>query len=119
MIDSDFKQIMCKFKTQSLLNNFRCADYTISWKDPDRSAGMDVEATKRNICEIIDSKGLKDKVIAEKLGITPQAVNKWRHKGTFLVIDNLYILSGMLGISIDELIVPNKWNEGAVFVESR
>jgi transcriptional regulator with XRE-family HTH domain len=53
------------------------------------------------------------------MGVTPQAVNKWRHKGTFLVIDNLYILSGMLGVSIDELIIPKTWKEQTFLIETR
>ena len=53
------------------------------------------------------------------MGVTPQAVNKWRHKGTFLVIDNLYILSGMLGVSIDELIIPKAWKEQTFLIETR
>ena len=56
-------------------------------------------------CSTIYSYGLKDKVIANQLGITPQAVNKWRHKGTFFVIENLYVLSGLLGVSVDKLLV--------------
>ncbi len=119
MPDSDFKQIRGKIKTRPLLNNCGCVDYMLSWQTPDRLSGMDFDATKRNICEMIKAKGLKDKIIAEKLGITPQAVNKWRHKGTFIVIDNLYILSGMLGINIEKLIVPRKWKEWSVLIETR
>ena len=94
-------------------------DYVAIWEEPDREKGLDLEATKKRVCELIKEKGLKDKTIADKLGITPQAVNKWRHKGTFLVIDNLYILSGMLGVSIDELIVPKAWKEQTFLVEVR
>ena len=68
---------------------------------------------------MIEAKGLKDKIIADRLGITPQAVNKWRHKGTFFVLENLYVLSGILGVSVDDLLVPiavKKWN---VLIEAR
>lgn len=71
------------------------------------------------MCELIKIRGLKDKIIADKLGITPQAVNKWRHKGTFFVIENLYVLSGLLDVSVDDLLVPvavKKWN---VLIEVR
>ena len=98
-------------ESSMFLNRDRYTDYTVNCKRPDRSSGMDLEATKKKICEMIKAKGLKDRAVAEKLGVTPQAVNKWKHKGTFIVIDNLYILSGMLGVSVDELIVPRKWKE--------
>jgi len=94
-------------------------DYVAIWEEPDREKGLDLEATKKRICELIKAKGLKDKIIADRLGITPQAVNKWRHKGTFFVLENLYVLSGILGVSVDDLLVPiavKKWN---VLIEAR
>ena len=94
-------------------------DYVAIWEEPDREKGLDLEATKKRICELIEAKGLKDKIIADRLGITPQAVNKWRHKGTFFVLENLYVLSGILGVSVDDLLVPiavKKWN---VLIEAR
>ena len=30
-----------------------------------------IEATKKRVCDLIKAKGLKDKTIADKLGITP------------------------------------------------
>ena len=94
-------------------------DYVAIWEEPDREKGLDLEVTKKRICELIKAKGLKDKIIADRLGITPQAVNKWRHKGTFFVLENLYVLSGILEVSVDDLLVPiavKKWN---VLIEAR
>jgi DNA-binding Xre family transcriptional regulator len=94
-------------------------NYIVTWEEPDRAKGLDLDATKKRVCELIKAKGLKDKTIAEKLGITPQAVNKWRHKGTFFVLENLYVLSGLLGVSVDDLLVPiavKRWN---VLIEVR
>lgn len=81
-------------------------DFIVTWDEPDRVKGLDLEATKKRVCELIKARGLKDRTIAEHLGITPQAVNKWRRKGTFFVIENLYALSGLLSVSVDELLVP-------------
>ena len=92
-------------------------DYVAIWEEPDREKGLDLEATKKRVCELIKEKGLKDKTIADKLRITPQAVNKWRHKGTFFVLENLYVLSGLLGVSVDELLVPIAVKKWDVFVE--
>ena len=93
-------------------------DYVAIWEEPDREKGLDLEATKKKVCELIKEKGLKDKTIADKLGITPQAVNKWRHKGTFFVIENLYALSGLLGVSVDELLVPRGYKKMNVLIET-
>ncbi len=106
MIKRSYDQLKNILERCGIIEPHNALDYFASWEEPDRSAGIDMEATKKRICELIKKKGLKDKTIAEKMGITPQAVNKWRHKGTFLVIENLYILSGLLGVSMDELIVP-------------
>ena len=119
MPNNSLRRILELIGSHTFCEMIGCAEYTVSCKWPDRASGMDMEATKKNICEMIKTKGLKDRAIAEKMGVTPQAVNKWRHKGTFLVIDNLYILSGMLGVSIDELIIPKTWKEQTFLIETR
>jgi DNA-binding Xre family transcriptional regulator len=93
-------------------------DYIATLEEPDKLKGLDMEATKQRVCDLIKTKGLKDKDIAEQLGITPQAVNKWRHKGTFFVIENLYALSGLLGVSVDELLVPRGYKKLNVLIET-
>ena len=72
----------------------------------DRLSGLDVAATQERIRILIERSGLKDKEISKALGVTPQAVNKWRHKGCFLDIENLLILSGLLRVDIEDLLVP-------------
>ena len=119
MSNNSLRRILEMIESRMLWEKYRCSDYTVSCKWPDRASGMDMEATKKNICEMIKAKGLKDRAIAEKMGVTPQAVNKWRHKGTFFVLENLYVLSGLLGVSVDELLVPiavRTWN---VLIEVR
>ncbi|WP_155991459.1 helix-turn-helix domain-containing protein [Oribacterium sp. FC2011] len=119
MPNNSLRRILEMIGSHTFCEMIGCEEYTVSCKWPDRASGMDMEATKKNICEMIKTKGLKDRAIAEKMGVTPQAVNKWRHKGTFLVIDNLYIISGMLGVSIDELIIPKTWKEQTFLIETR
>ncbi len=119
MPNNILRRILEMIDSHTFCEMIGCAEYTVSYKWPDRASGMDMEATKKNICEMIKTKGLKDRAIAEKMGVTPQAVNKWRHKGTFLVIDILYILIGMLGVSIDELIIPKTWKEQTFLIETR
>lgn len=105
MIDV-YRTIIKVLETHRKKHNPERIDYIVSWEEPDRVKGLDFEASKKKICELIAARGLKDKAIANQLGITPQAVNKWRHKGTFFVIENLYVLSGLLGVSVDKLLVP-------------
>lgn len=47
--------------------------------------------------------GLKQKQLALALGITPQAVNAWFRKGTEPSRANLYALSELFHVSVDEL----------------
>ncbi len=108
------EEIMSEYRVKKICSKI---DYIVDWEEPDRAAGLDIEATKNRICDMIKAKGLKDKAIADKMGITPQAVNKWRHKGTFLVVENLYILSGMLGVSVDDLLVPVTKKKCGVVIE--
>lgn len=79
-----------------------------SYSYEDRLSGLDVDATQEKLRYLLESRGLKDKEISKALGITPQAVNKWRHKECFLDIENLFILSGLLRVNIDEILVPRK-----------
>lgn len=68
--------------------------------------GLDMEATGANIGKIIKAMGYTDKQIAEKMGLSPQAVNKWRHGSCVPDIENLYILSNILGITVDRMLIP-------------
>ncbi len=42
-------------------------DYVAIWEEPDRVKGLDLEATKKKVCDLIKAKGLKDKIIADRL----------------------------------------------------
>ena len=49
-------------------------------------------------------KGLKQDELAEKLGISPQAVSKWETDQTCPDISLLPLLAKILGVSVDELL---------------
>jgi len=83
-------------------------------RSPIKQKKLDLKASMERIDALIKAKGLKDKNIAKYLNVTPQAVNKWRHKSTFIDIENLYALSGLLGVRVDDLLVPSEINEGNV-----
>jgi len=68
--------------------------------------GIDMEATGRKIGMLISDSGLTDKKFGEKMGLSVQAINKWRHGHTLPDIDNLFILSRIFGIKVDDFLVP-------------
>ncbi len=118
-MDDGYRKVMEIIETNRFRHRLGLLDYIAYWEEPDRVKGLDLEATKKRVCDLIKEKGLKDKTIADKLGITPQAVNKWRHKGSFFVIENLYVLSGLLGVSVDKLLVPVAVKKWEVLIEKR
>lgn len=73
---------------------------------PDRLSGIDITATKKKVSNLIKKSGKSDKEIANKIRVCEQAVNKWRNERSFMNLDNLYVLSGFLETSIDDLLVP-------------
>ena len=80
------------------------------YKDKYGFLGIDMEATGKRICELIDSSPFNDKDIAGFMGISVQAINKWRHNRNLPDIENLYILSKILRVKIDDIIIPRKYN---------
>ena len=68
--------------------------------------GIDIAATARTIEELINARSMSDKELSELMNVSVQAVNKWRHGKSFPDIENLYILSQILNVTIDELIIP-------------
>ena len=70
--------------------------------------GIDMEATSRRIAWFIDNSGLSDREFGESMGLTVQSINKWRHARNLPDIENLYILSRILGVKVDDFIVPKR-----------
>ena len=58
----------------------------------------------RRIAVLRKEKGLKQEELAEKLGISGQAVSKWENDQTCPDISLLPQLAGILGVSVDELL---------------
>ena len=68
---------------------------------------MNVTLGKR-IADLRREKGFKQDELAEKLGISPQAVSKWENDQTCPDISLLPSLAKILGVSIDELLSGKK-----------
>lgn len=64
---------------------------------------MTIEIANRLI-ELRKNKGLSQEELAEKIGISRQAVSKWERAESSPDIDNIIMLSRLYGISVDELL---------------
>ena len=69
---------------------------------------INMAATGANIRALIKNKGLKVADVQIRCGFnTPQAIFKWMRGDAMPSIDNLVILSHLLGVTIDQIIVIN------------
>ena len=63
-------------------------------------------ATMIRLGKLIDESGCTDKELGRLMGLSVQSVNKWRHGYSFPDIENLYTLSKILGVCVDDIFVP-------------
>ena len=68
----------------------------------------------KRIAALRHEKGLKQDELAEKLGVSAQAVSKWENDQTCPDISLLPLLSKTLGVSVDELLSGKQENAPAV-----
>ncbi len=64
---------------------------------------MTIEIANR-LVELRRNRGLSQEELAEKLGISRQAVSKWERAESSPDIDNIIMLSRLYGVSVDELL---------------
>ena len=57
-----------------------------------------------NLYELRREAGLSQEEFAEKLGVSRQAVSKWERGEAYPDTDNLITISGMFGVTLDELL---------------
>ncbi len=62
----------------------------------------------KRIAALRHEKQLKQDELAEKLGVSPQAVSKWENDQTCPDISLLPLLAKILGVSVDELLTGKK-----------
>ncbi len=48
--------------------------------------------------------GLSQEELASKIGVSRQAVSKWREQRLHLILDNLILLAKVYGVTLDELL---------------
>lgn len=107
---------------KSMMENgiFQSMGYCVLREVEDRISGIDVDATSERISNLINASGLDDKTISEQIRVTPQAVNRWRNKASLATVDNLYALSGILGIAMDNFFVAReKKLEPSIVIEAK
>ena len=68
--------------------------------------GIDMEATGKRIAGFIDNSGFSDKELGRIMGLSVQSINKWRHGRCLPDIENIFVLSRILGVKIDDFFVP-------------
>ena len=67
---------------------------------------IDMVATGKNIARLREAAGLTVKDLQDIFGFaTPQAIYKWQHGTAMPTIDNLVVLSSVLGVAIDDILV--------------
>lgn len=70
---------------------------------------IDIEATGRNIDRIRKAKGLSVKDIQEYMGLAGvQAIYHWISGKTLPTMENMYMLSELFGMSIDDILCGTK-----------
>ena len=70
---------------------------------------IDLVATGKNICDLRKAKGLTVADLQEYFGFeAPQAIYKWQAGKSLPSTDNLFALSHLLEVPIDEILIPIK-----------
>ena len=70
---------------------------------------IDMAATGRNISELRKARGLSVAALQEYFGFdAPQAIYKWQKGRSLPSTDNLYALSCLFEVSIEDILIPVK-----------
>ena len=68
---------------------------------------IDMIATGKNILSLRREKGFTVRDLQEYFGFEePQAIYRWQYGKTLPSVDNLYALSAILGVPMEEILVP-------------
>ena len=79
--------------------------------------GLDMKATGDQISKLINESGLNDKQLGEIMNLSVQSINKWRHGHNLPDIENMFILSRILGKRVDDFLVPMATEQPILEVE--
>lgn len=76
-----------------------------------RYNGIDIKATGNKIKSIMESNACSAKVLANSLGVSNQAVYKWLNGQALPSLENLYQISKLFNVKMDDIIVDNSYQE--------
>ena len=71
---------------------------------------FDPRRMSKKIKSLMEVNGYTDKKLAERIGVTEQCVNNWRHGSRLPDYYNLYELGKIFDVSMDELFGMTKRN---------
>ena len=81
---------------------------------------IDMKATGRNIKRIMRAKGISVKEVQKYLGLSaPQGIYHWLDGRSLPTVDNLYALSDLFRMPMDEIICGNRKYKPCVTLEDR
>ena len=74
-------------------------------------SGIDIKATGRKMKSIMETNGYSAKGLANSLGVSNQAVYKWLNGQALPSLENLYQISKLFNVKMDDMIVDNEHQE--------
>ena len=69
---------------------------------------IDEKLSGERMKKIMDEKGISITEVSKRIGISYEAVSKWIKGKSFPEANNLFLLSRILDVAVDELVVPKK-----------
>ena len=65
---------------------------------------IDMIGTGRNIEDMCKAHGMTTTQMADRIGVTPVAVFKWKTGRNMPTIDNFIAMAGIFGVKVDDII---------------
>ena len=66
---------------------------------------IDQEKSAEMMRKIMDEKSITASYIASKIGVSIATVSKWVNGKSFPEVNNLFLLSRILGVTVDDIVV--------------
>ena len=66
---------------------------------------IDLARTGANIARLQQVAGLTARELQDGLGVTAQAIHKWKNGTALPTVDNLVVLAALFGVRIDDILV--------------
>lgn len=81
---------------------------------------IDPVATGENIARLRKERGLTVRDLQAYFGFEePRAIYKWQHGTSLPTVDNLYALSALLDVTMDEILVPTRPKRNTIICEQQ